>query len=60
MIKPICNFCGKKLIKFGGILFSPPDKNGKTDKYHICESCYIYITVPVINDIKKILVKKTS
>jgi len=39
-IKPICNKCKKELKKFGAILFSPPDRNGKVQKIHICENCY--------------------
>jgi len=25
-ISPICNICGKELKKFGGLIFTPPDK----------------------------------
>ena len=40
MIKPMCNLCGKELNEFGGILLSPPDKQNKVNKYHICINCY--------------------
>lgn len=39
-IKPVCKNCKKELKKFGAILLSPPDKKGKVEKFHICESCY--------------------
>lgn len=39
-IKPKCDFCGEELDEFGGILLSPPDKEEKVKKYHICKKCY--------------------
>jgi len=39
-IKPKCDFCGKELNEFGAILLSPPDKNNKVIKYHLCVDCY--------------------
>ena len=39
-IKPSCDICKKELNDFGAILLSPPDKNNKVIKYHICRDCY--------------------
>ena len=39
-IKPICNQCKKELEDFGAILLSPPDKDNKVKKYHLCKDCY--------------------
>ena len=39
-IKPICYKCKKELKKFGALLFGPPDKKGKVQKFHICADCY--------------------
>jgi len=39
-IKPTCDKCKKELIEFGGILLSPPDKENKVRKYHLCVNCY--------------------
>lgn len=36
---PICSCCGKKLATPGALVFSPP-KRGKTQKLHLCVSCY--------------------
>ena len=38
-IKVICR-CGKELNEPGAILWSPPDKEGKCVKTHICKECY--------------------
>lgn len=38
-ISPICNICGKKLKKFGGLIFSPPEGEN-VKKYHVCETCF--------------------
>ena len=48
MISPICYICKKELEDFGAILWSPPDKNNKHDKYHICVGCWSRKTL-VIN-----------
>lgn len=48
MISPICYICKKELGDFGAILLSPPDKNNKHDKYHICVKCW-----SVINQIRR-------
>ena len=40
MIKPTCDKCGKELNEFGAILLSPPDKENKVRKFHICVECY--------------------
>ncbi len=39
-IKPVCDFCKKELIAFGGLLFSPPNKQSVVKKYHLCAACY--------------------
>ena len=39
-IKPICDKCHNELEEFGAILFSPPDKDSKVKKFHICKDCY--------------------
>lgn len=39
-IKPLCDKCRSELKDFGGILLSPPDKEGKVKKFHICVECY--------------------
>ncbi len=39
-IKPICDKCKKELQEFGAILLSPPDKESKVIKFHICKICY--------------------
>lgn len=36
----MCDKCKKELMKFGGILLSPPDENGMVKKFHLCEECY--------------------
>ncbi len=39
-IKPICDQCKKELEDFGALLFSPPDKESRTKKFHICKNCF--------------------
>ncbi len=39
-IKPICDQCNEELEDFGALLFSPPDKENKTKKYHLCKNCF--------------------
>ena len=39
-IKPNCDKCEKELLDFGAILFGPPDKDSKVEKFHICKECY--------------------
>ncbi len=39
-INPICNKCGQELADFGAILLSPPDKDDKIEKFHVCKGCY--------------------
>jgi len=39
-IKPICNKCKKELKEFGGILLSPPNKDNRVKKYHLCKTCF--------------------
>ena len=38
-IAPVCDFCGKELVEFGAILFSPP-KEHDVKKYHVCVNCF--------------------
>lgn len=40
MIEPKCDNCGDELKEFGGILLSPPDKENKVVKDHLCITCY--------------------
>lgn len=46
MIKPTCDKCGGELVKFGGLVFSPPDTRpdgspGPTVcKFHVCADCW--------------------
>ena len=40
MIKPVCDNCMHELNEFGGLLFSPPDVNDRTIKWHLCVDCY--------------------
>jgi hypothetical protein len=35
-----CCKCGDYLVEPGGLLFSPPDKQGNTKKSHLCVKCY--------------------
>ena len=39
-IKPICNKCGKEIMDFGGLLFSPPYSKDFVKKWHLCKTCY--------------------
>lgn len=39
-IKPKCDKCKKELDDFGAILLSPPDKENKVVKYHLCKKCF--------------------
>ncbi len=39
-IDPICDKCNEVLNEFGGILLSPPDKDNKVIKFHLCKRCY--------------------
>ena len=39
-LKISCYVCGEELKKPGALLFSPPDKDGKCDKYHFCLKCF--------------------
>ena len=39
-IKPKCDKCQNELQDYGAILLSPPDKNRKVIKYHLCKLCY--------------------
>jgi len=40
MIAPRCDYCKAELNDYGALLFSPPDKENKTLKIHICKKCY--------------------
>jgi len=37
---PPCDICGHAQHEPGALLFSAPDKNGRTDKQHVCVACY--------------------
>lgn len=39
-IAPKCDRCGHELVDYGALLFSPPDANNTTRKFHICKECY--------------------
>jgi hypothetical protein len=39
-IEPRCAKCGAELTEFGAILLSPPDREGKVEKLHLCVGCY--------------------
>jgi hypothetical protein len=39
-IKPVCDKCKQELTDYGGILFSPPNKENMVRKWHICKKCY--------------------
>lgn len=43
MLKINCYFCDKELEEPGGLIFSPPDKNDRTHKFHVCNVCYTWI-----------------
>ena len=40
MIKVVCSKCKRELEELGALLFSPPDKDGKVKKEHICVKCW--------------------
>ena len=40
-ITPTCDNCGQELTKYGAIILSPPDVDGKVKKFHICTDCYV-------------------
>lgn len=54
MIKPRCDFCGRELLKFGALLFSPP-RGRKVIKTHICRKCYKVFLLKMAKNLKKIL-----
>lgn len=39
-LKPVCDYCKKELDAFGGILLSPPTRDGFVRKFHVCVTCY--------------------
>ena len=39
-IKPVCDKCGKELVEFGALLFSPPNEDNSVKKFHLCKDCY--------------------
>lgn len=39
MIDPKCDRCGESMTEFGALYFSPPDKDGRVTKKHICVGC---------------------
>jgi hypothetical protein len=40
MILVVCSVCNQELNEPGALIFSPPDKDGKTKKDHVCVGCY--------------------
>ncbi|MBS3071955.1 hypothetical protein J4408_03115 [Candidatus Pacearchaeota archaeon] len=42
-IEPVCDKCKKELEDFGALLFSPPDEDNNTRKFHLCRKCYTEI-----------------
>ena len=40
MIEPACHKCLKELEDYGAIVLSPPERDGRCDKYHICKKCW--------------------
>ena len=39
-IKPLCESCQEELMEFGAILLSPPQADGRVQKFHLCLKCY--------------------
>lgn len=39
-IKINCRLCNRGLKELGGLIFSPPDEEGRVYKYHICKKCF--------------------
>lgn len=35
-----CDRCSDRLTAPGGLLFSPPDDEGKVTKLHLCAGCF--------------------
>ncbi len=46
-IRPLCDKCKQELTEFGAILLSPPDRENKVEKYHLCKSCYNTIALDI-------------
>jgi len=44
-----CARCDKEIEEPGALLFSPPDKDGKTIKTHFCVPCYKNIIIAVMH-----------
>jgi len=40
-----CNFCSQALTRPGGLLFGPPDDEGKSLKQHLCFPCWDVVSV---------------
>ena len=41
----LCDYCKSELNDPGGLLFSPPDRHGRSNKYHICKICFHNFTI---------------
>ncbi len=57
-INPRCDFCKKELKEFGGLVFSPPTKEGTVRKLHVCRHCYrelLKITHLHVSEIEDVL-----
>lgn len=46
-IKPICMCCKKEFNEFGAILISPPYRDNKCNKDHLCVLCYDAIILKI-------------
>lgn len=38
---PCCNICKDQLRVPGALLFSPPEKDGRCQKWHLCAACFM-------------------
>jgi uncharacterized protein with PIN domain len=53
MLKIRCDICKEELKELGALLFSPPNKEGYTRKYHICVKCYKKYVLKIIQTDKR-------
>lgn len=51
--KVSCKDCGRELEELGALLFSPPDKDGRVKKEHICIKCYVLCQLAKAREIVK-------
>jgi hypothetical protein len=51
MLELRCDICRKQLQEPGGLLFSPPVKDGwVVEKYHVCVDCWPRVAAMVKDD----------